>query len=255
MPVHVEGFDGGDRSSIELPAVQQKMLEALSATDKPLVVVLMNGSALAADWAKQHANAIVEAWYPGEEAGTAIAEVLTGKINPGGRLPVTFYAGTKDLPAFDDYSMSNRTYRYFHGTPLWGFGYGLSYSKFKWTNLELSTKTLDAGLPLAVDADVENISGVTGDVVSELYLTPPVTLSSPQLTLVGFERTTLAPHGKQHIHFTLNARALSTVDTGGKRAVRAGDYTLSLGGSQPAESGGASIAKSFTIRNNKELPR
>ena len=135
MPVHVEGFNGGDRTSIELPAVQQQLLEALASTGKPLVVVLMNGSALAVDWAKRHANAVVEAWYPGEEAGTAIADVLTGKTNPGGRLPVTFYADTKDLPPFDDYSMSNRTYRYFRGKPLWGFGYGLSYSTFKWTNL------------------------------------------------------------------------------------------------------------------------
>ena len=120
MPVHVEGFDGGDRTGIELPAVQQQLLEALTATGKPLVVVLMNGSALAVNWAKQHANAVVEAWYPGEEAGEAIADVLTGKTNPSGRLPVTFYAATKDLPLFDDYSMSNRTYRYFRGTPLWG---------------------------------------------------------------------------------------------------------------------------------------
>jgi beta-glucosidase len=255
MPVHVEGFDGGDRTSIELPAVQEKMLEALAATGKPLVVVLMNGSALAVDWAKQHANAIVEAWYPGEEAGTAIADVLTGGINPAGRLPVTFYAGTKDLPAFGDYSMSNRTYRYFHGTPLWGFGSGLSYSKFKWTNLKLSTKTLDAGSPLVVEADVENIAGPAGDAVSELYLTPPAAPTSPQLALVGFERTTLAPHAKQHVRFMVDARALSTVDANGVRAVRAGDYTVHLGGSQPAESSGQSIAGSFSIRGDKELPR
>jgi beta-glucosidase len=255
MPVHVEGFDGGDRTSIELPAVQEKMLESLAATGKPLVVVLMNGSALAVDWAKQHANAIVEAWYPGEEAGTAIADVLTGGINPAGRLPVTFYAGTKDLPAFGDYSMSNRTYRYFHGTPLWGFGSGLSYSKFKWTNLKLSTKTLDAGSPLVVEADVENIAGPAGDAVSELYLTPPAAPTSPQLALVGFERTTLAPHAKQHVRFMVDARALSTVDANGVRAVRAGDYTVHLGGSQPAESSGQSIAGSFSIRGDKELPR
>jgi beta-glucosidase len=255
MPVHVEGFDGGDRTSIELPAVQEKLLKSLAATGKPLVVVLMNGSALAVDWAKQHANAIVEAWYPGEEAGNAIARVLTGEINPAGRLPVTFYAGTKDLPAFSDYSMSNRTYRYFRGTPLWGFGYGLSYSTFKWTNLKLSTKTLEAGSPLIVEADVENLSSRTGDAVSELYLTPPATPTSPALALAGFERTTLAPHAKQHVRFTLNPRTLSTVDAKGIRAVRAGDYTLSLGGSQPAESNGASISTSFTIHNNKELPR
>jgi beta-glucosidase len=231
------------------------MLEAVAATGKPLVVVLMNGSALAVDWARQHANAIVEAWYPGEEAGTAIAEALTGGINPAGRLPVTFYADNKDLPPFDDYSMSNRTYRYFHGTPLWGFGYGLSYSKFKWTNLKLSTKTLDAGSPLIVEADVENIAGPAGDAVSELYVTPPAASTSPQLALVGFERTALAPHAKQHVRFTVDARALSTVDANGVRAVRAGDYTLHLGGSQPAESSGQSIAGAFNIRGNKELPR
>jgi beta-glucosidase len=254
MPVHVDGFDGGDRTSIELPAVQQKMLEALATTGKPIVVVLMNGSAIAADWAKQHANAIVEAWYPGEEAGTAIASVLTGDTNPAGRLPVTFYSGTKDLPAFDDYSMSNRTYRYFHGMPLWGFGYGLSYSKFKWTNLKLSTKTLDAGSPLIVEADVENVSGPTGDAVSELYLAPPSAPTSPQLALVGFERTSLAPHAKQHVRFVVDARVLSTVDADGVRAVRPGDYTLHLGGSQPSE-GTDSLAGTFTIRNRKDLPR
>jgi beta-glucosidase len=255
MPVHVQGFDGGDRTSVELPAVQEKLLEAVAAAGKPLVVVLMNGSALAVDWAKQHANAILEAWYPGEEAGTAIADVLTGVTNPAGRLPVTFYAGTKDLPAFDDYSMSNRTYRYFRGTPLWGFGYGLSYSRFKWTNLKLSTDTLDAGSSLVVEADVENVAGPAGDAVSELYLSPPAAPTSPRLALVGFERTTLASHTKQHVRFTLDARALSTVDKNGVRAVRAGDYILHLGGSQPAESSDKPIDASFRIRNNRELPR
>ena len=255
MPVHVEGFDGGDRTSIELPAVQEKMLEAVAATGKPMVVVLMSGSALAVDWAKQHANAIVEAWYPGEEAGTAIAQVLTGQINPAGRLPVTFYAGTKDLPSFDDYSMSHRTYRYFQGTPLWGFGYGLSYSQFKWTNVRLSAKALDAGSPLIVDADVENVAGPAGDAVSELYLTPPASATSPRLALVGFERTALSPHAKQHIRFTVDARALSTVDANGVRAVRAGDYTLHLGDAQPGESSGESIMATFSIHGDKELPR
>jgi beta-glucosidase len=220
-----------------------------------LVVVLMNGSALAVDWAKQHAHAIVEAWYPGEEAGTAIAQVLAGQINPAGRLPVTFYADTKDLPAFDNYAMNGRTYRYFQGTPLWGFGYGLSYSTFKWTNLKLSTKSLDAGSPLVVEADVENVTGPAGDAVSELYLTPPTAPTSPRLALVGLERTTLAPHARQHVRFTVDARALSSVDASGVRAVRAGDYTLHLGGSQPGEGPGDSIAASFSIHGNKELPQ
>ena len=255
MPVHVEGFDGGDRTSIELPVAQEQMLEALGATGKPLVVVLMNGSALAVDWAKEHANAVVEAWYPGEEGGTAIASVLTGEVNPGGRLPVTFYAGTQDLPPFSDYSMGNRTYRYFHGTPLWGFGYGLSYSKFQWTNLKLSTEELPAGEPLIVEADVENTSSRAGDAVSELYLTPPVAPTSPQLALVGFARTTLAPHAKQHVRFAVDARGLSTVDAEGVRAVRPGQYTVHLGGSQPAESGGGAIDASFAVRGSEELPR
>jgi beta-glucosidase len=255
MPVHVKGFDGGDRTSIELPGVQEKLLEAVAATGKPLVVVLMNGSALAVDWAKQHANAIVEAWYPGEEGGTAIANVLTGKVNPAGRLPITFYASTKDLPPFDDYSMSGRTYRYYAGTPLWGFGYGLSYSTFKWTNLKLSTDSLKAGDPLVVDAEVENTSERSGDAVSELYLTPPASPTSPRLALVGFERITLAPHAKQRVHFTVDARALSTVDADGMRAVRSGDYVLHLGGTQPTDTSEGSVAASFTIRGSEELPR
>ncbi len=255
MPVHVKGFDGGDRTSIELPAVQEKMLEAVASTGKPLVVVLMNGSALAVDWAKQHANAIVEAWYPGEEGGTAIADVLTGTTNPAGRLPITFYASTKDLPPFDDYSMAGRTYRYYAGTPLWGFGYGLSYSTFQWTNLKLSTDSLKAGEAMLVDADVENTSDRAGDAVSELYLTPPAEPTSPRLALVGFDRVTLAPHAKQHVHFVVDSRALSTVDAKGVRAVRAGDYALHLGGAQPADAADGSVSAAFKIRGSEELPR
>ena len=255
MPIQVQGFSGGDRTTIELPATQQALLESLAATGKPLVVVLMNGSALATPWLKQHANAILEGWYPGEEAGTAIAQTLTGQINPAGRLPLTFYAQTHDLPAFDDYSMNKRTYRYFQGEPLWGFGYGLSYSKFKWSNLKLSSASLTAGSDLTVDADVENVSDRAGDAVSELYLTPPASETSPHLALVGFERTTIAPHARQHVRFVLQPRALSTVDAKGKRAMRAGQYTLSLGGAQPKESEGGAVTASFTIRGSKDLPR
>jgi beta-glucosidase len=255
MPVHVDGFEGGDRSDIALPAVQEELLIALAATGKPLVVVTMNGSALGIQWAKQHANAIVEAWYPGEQAGTAIAKVLTGEINPGGRLPVTFYASSKDLPAFDDYSMSGRTYRYFHGSPLWRFGYGLSYAKFKWKNVELSSKVISAGEPVFVDADVENTSNIAGDVVSELYMTPPVSPTSPLLALVGFERTTLAPHSQKHLRFELDARILSTVDAQGIRAVRPGEYVLHLGGSQPADRDGGALRAKVTIHGTREVPR
>jgi beta-glucosidase len=255
MPVHVKGFNGGDRTTIELPAVQEKLLEAVAATGKPLVVVLMNGSALAVDWAKQHANAVVEAWYPGEEGGDAIGKVLAGAINPAGRLPVTFYASTEDLPPFDDYSMAGRTYRYYAGTPLWGFGYGLSYSTFRWTHLKLSSTTLKAGEPLVVDADVENTSERGGEAVSELYLTPPVEPTSPRLALVGFDRIAIGPHATQHVRFTLDARALSTVDAKGLRAVRAGDYVLHLGGTQPTDAAEGSASAAFVIHGSEELPR
>ena len=130
MPVHLDGFSGGDRTTISLPAVQEDLLKAVAATGKPLIVVLENGSALAIDWAAQHASAILEAWYPGEEGGTAIAETLAGDTNPAGRLPLTFYASLDQLPPFADYSMQNRTYRYFTGKPLYAFGYGLSYTTF-----------------------------------------------------------------------------------------------------------------------------
>ena len=145
MPIQVPGFSGGDRTEIGLPGAQQELLEALAATGKPLVVVLMNGSALGVNWAQEHAAAVLEAWYPGEEGGTAIAETLLGINNPAGRLPVTFYASLDQLPPFDDYSMRNRTYRYFQGKPLYGFGYGLSYSTFEYSTLRLSSAQLKAG--------------------------------------------------------------------------------------------------------------
>jgi beta-glucosidase len=254
MPVHVAGFDGGDRTSIELPKVQQQLLEAVAATGKPVIVVMMNGSALASKWAKDHAAAILEGWYPGEEGGAAIANTLAGDNNPAGRLPVTFYADTSQLPAFDDYSMAKRTYRYFTGTPLWGFGYGLSYSKFKWSNVKLSTDKLTAGDPLTLDADVENTSPVKGDAVSEVYLVPPASATAPRRVLVGFARTSLNAQQSQHIHVAIDPRSLSTVAADGKRSIEAGEYSLFVGGAQPGETGDG-VSQKFSIVGKKELPR
>lgn len=158
MKVDVPGFKGGDRTSLDLPKEEEDLLEAMKATGKPLVVVLMNGSALSVNWANQHADAILDAWYSGEEGGTAVAQTLAGVNNPAGRLPVTFYKGTDQLPDFEDYSMKNRTYRYFEGQPLYAFGYGLSYSKFEYGNLKISKDKLKAGDSLEVDADVRNTS-------------------------------------------------------------------------------------------------
>ncbi|HEY0306758.1 MAG TPA: glycoside hydrolase family 3 C-terminal domain-containing protein [Acidobacteriaceae bacterium] len=254
MPVHVDGFDGGDRTSIELPAVQQQLLKSLAETGKPLVVVLMNGSAIASQWVKEHAAAILEAWYPGEEGGTAIAQTLTGENNPAGRLPVTFYGGTDQLPAFDDYSMSNRTYRYFHGTPLWGFGYGLSYSKFHWSGLKLSTAKLTAGQPLTLDVDVANGSSRGGDAVSEVYLVPPASALAPLRALVAFERTALQPHQTKHLQITIDPRQLSGIDADGKRSIQPGTYKIFIGGAQPSDDANG-ITVQFVINETKDLPR
>ena len=195
MKIQIPGFSGGDRTDIKLPDSQVQMLQQLAATGKPLVVVLLNGSALAVNWAQDHANAILEAWYPGEAGGTAIAETLTGKNNPSGRLPLTFYTSLDELPPFTDYSMKNRTYRYFTGKPLYDFGYGLSYTKFAYSHVKLSEPTVHAGDTLTVEADVKNIGARAGDEVAELYLIPPHDGNgglSPNLQLAGFERVHLA---------------------------------------------------------------
>ncbi len=241
MPVKLEGFNGGDRTSISLPRVQEDMLKAVAATGKPIIVVLLNGSAISAAWAKEHAAAMLEAWYPGEEGGTAIAATLAGDNNPAGRLPVTFYASTDQLPAFDNYAMKGRTYRYFEGTPLFGFGYGLSYTHFTYSNLKLSTSSLHAGTSLTVDADVKNTGAFDGDEVAELYLTPPAVEGAPKLALEGFQRVHLRRGETKHVLFTLDPRQLSLVDEEGIRAVRPGQYQITIGGSQPTEASGVKV--------------
>jgi len=256
-PVHVEGFSGGDRTDIKLPEVQQQLLQAVAATGKPLVVVLMNGSALAVNWAQQHANAVLEAWYPGEDGGTAIAETLSGKNNPGGKLPLTFYASTDQLPAFDDYAMKGRTYRYFSGKPLYQFGYGLSYTSFTYSQPKLSTQALKAGDPLTVDTSVRNTGGAAGDAVVELYLIPPASDFAPRLALRSFDRVHLAAGQERKVRFTLDPRDLSLVDAEGRRSVQAGAYTIYVGGSQPPMGEAAPTAQSasLAITGSAALPK
>ena len=174
MDVAVPGFKGGDRTTLDLPKPEEDLLEALKTSGKPLVVVLMNGSALSVNWANENANAILDAWYSGEEGGAAIAETLAGVNNPSGRLPVTFYKSVDQLPPFEDYSMNNRTYRYFDGQPLYPFGYGLSYSKFAYSSVKLSTDSLNAGDPLTVEADVKNKSDREGDEVAAVFELPEI---------------------------------------------------------------------------------
>jgi beta-glucosidase len=253
MQVQVEGFVGGDRTDLDLPRVQQELLEALVATGKPLVVVLVSGSAVALNWAEQHAAAILAAWYPGEEGGTAIAETLAGANNPAGRLPVTFYASTDQLPPFKDYSMQNRTYRYFRGEPLYGFGYGMSYSSFTYNNIKLSSEKLQAGQPLTVEADVRNTSQRAGDEVVQLYLEYPPSAEGPLRALKGFDRIHLAAGETKHVKFTLTPRDLSRVTEEGEHLIQPASYSVFVGGSQPKE--GAGIRASFQITGEHKLPR
>jgi beta-glucosidase len=259
MPVHVEGFSGGDRTDIKLPAPQEQLLNQIAATGKPMVVVLLNGSALAINFAQEHANALLEAWYPGQGGGKAIADTLAGRNNPSGRLPVTFYSSLEDLPAFTDYAMQNRTYRYFKGKPLYAFGYGLSYTKFSYSHLKLSTETLQAGDTLTAEADVRNAGSIAGDEVAELYLMPPHEANgglSPNVQLEGFQRVHLAAGQVKHVIFKLDPRQLSEVDAKGTRAVQPGSYKLSVGGSQPDDPRAPQPTQtaSFTIQGTQELP-
>jgi len=254
MKVEVPGFKGGDRTSLDLPKDEEDLLEALKGTGKPLVVVLMNGSAISVDGASDNANAILDAWYSGEEGGTAIAQTLAGVNNPAGRLPVTFYKSVEQLPPFEDYSMKDRTYRYFKGQPLYAFGYGLSYSKFEYSNLKPSTTKLKAGDSLTVGADVRNVSQREGEEVVELYLSFPKSSSAPIHALRGFTRISLGAGETRHVTFTLNARDLSEVDEKGDRIVARGEYRVSVGGGQPLTSVAPQAEAAFRIDGNQRLP-
>jgi beta-glucosidase len=253
MNVHVQGFDGGDRTDIGLPEVQEKLLEAVKATGKPLVVVLTSGSAIAANWANEHADAVLEAWYSGEAGGTAIAETLAGANNPSGRLPVTFYRDTKDLPAFTDYSMRNRTYRYFKGPVLYPFGYGLSYTKFAYRDIKLSRSSIAAGAAVTVTATVRNSGGLAGDEVAELYIEAPQDAGVEHPSLAGFTRIHLAPGESRQISLEVDPRSLSRVDEQGLRHIAPGDYMLSLGSGQPGT--GQGLRTKLHIAGSTTLPR
>ena len=253
MPVSEPGFLGGDRTSIDLPQPEQDLVEAVSATGKPLAVVLLNGSALSVNWINEHANAILEAWYPGEEGGAAIAETLSGKYNPAGRLPVTFYTGVDQLPNFEDYGMANRTYRYFNGKPLFPFGYGLSYTKFSYSDLSVPTSADAAGQPLGADVTVTNTGKVAGDEVVQLYLKFPPVKGAPLIALRGFERIHLDPGASQHVHFELKPRDLGMVTEDGNPIIAQGDYTISIGGGQPG-TGAPVVSGHFHVDGQYALP-
>jgi beta-glucosidase len=252
MRVNLPGFLGGDRTSIDLPEPEENLVEAVAATGKPVVVVLMNGSALAVNWINEHANAVLEAWYSGEEGGTAIAETLSGRSNPAGRLPVTFYESDSQLPNFENYSMEGRTYRYFKGTPLYPFGYGLSYTTFSYSDLTLPA-AVAAGQPMAAEVNVTNTGKLAGDEVVQLYLSFPSVPGAPIRALRAFQRIHLDPGQSQKVRFDLKPRDLSMVTDNGTVDIPEGKYSVSVGGGQP-NTGAATVAGTFEVNGSIVLP-
>ncbi|MGZ3754559.1 MAG: glycoside hydrolase family 3 C-terminal domain-containing protein [Mucilaginibacter sp.] len=227
------GFSGGDRTSILLPEVQTQLLKELKATGKPVVFVMMTGSAIATPWESENIPAIVNAWYGGQDAGTALADVLFGDYNPAGRLPVTFYKSDNDLGSFEDYSMNNRTYRYFTGTPLYGFGFGLSYTNFAYSDLVVPA-SIPAGKKVVVSVKVTNTGKMDGDEVAELYLSHPgVKTKAPIRALKGFDRTFIKAGQSKIIKFELKPEDLSLVDADGNSHAVKGKLMITAGGSQP----------------------
>jgi len=220
MPVEIPGFNGGDRTSLALPAPQEKLVEEAIKTGKPVVVVLTSGSAIAANYAAEHAAALLEAWYGGEETGTAIAETLAGINNPAGRLPVTFYRSVDQLPPFTDYDMQGHTYRYFKGDPLYSFGYGLSYSSFAYSGLN-AKRTGDGA---EVSVQVKNTSGRDGDEVVQVYVSGSGLAGDPIRQLAGFQRIHLKAGATQQVDFKLTTSQLP------KQNIK-----ISVGGGQPLD--------------------
>jgi beta-glucosidase len=233
MDIDIKGFDHGDRTNLKLPDVQEELIKEVSALGKPVVLVLLTGSAVAVNWEDKNIPAIIEAWYPGQAAGTAIADVLFGDYNPGGRLPVTFYKSIKDLPSFEQYNMTNQTYRYFKGEPLYPFGYGLSYTTFKYANLKINNE-YKIGDSVRASVEVKNTGKISGDEVVQVYisdLNSPVPV--PVRSLKGFKRIHLLPRETKTVEFTISPDAFSIINDSNEKIIVPGKFEISVGGGQP----------------------
>ena len=233
MKIKVEGFNGGDRVTLGLPNNQVELIKEVKKLGKPMVLVLMNGSALSIPQEDKLFPAILEAWYPGQAGGTAIADVLFGDYNPAGRLPVTFYNDVKDIPPFDNYAMEGKTYRYFKDKTLYDFGFGLSFTKFAYSNI-YTDKTTKGDKPQQVTVDVKNTGKLKGDEVVQLYLSHincPYTM--PIRSLEGFQRINLNPGETKTVTFTLKPEQLAVLNNNNKFVIEPGEIQLSIGGCQP----------------------
>lgn len=235
--------ESGDRLNINLPEVQEELLKAVYKTGKPVILVVEAGSSLAINWAKEHIPAIIYIWYPGEEGGSALADVIFGNYNPGGRLPVTFYKSLEQLPPFDNYNMENRTYRFFKGKPLYEFGYGLSYTDFKYENLCFEKENFEIFENIIFSVDIHNVGNMNGEEVIQVYIkNMSVAAATLNFELKEFKRVSLKKGEKKKVSFKLLPEAFSSVDQKGKRFIRPGKYKIYIGGSQPTkEKSGAGI--------------
>jgi beta-glucosidase len=257
LTAHVEGEEGeatfsdagGDRVDIGLPGVQQQFLERLCETGKPVVLVLMSGSALAVPWAQEHVPAILQAWYPGQQGGHAIADVLFGDYNPAGRLPVTFPVSVDQLPPFEEYAMRERTYRFAPDEPLYRFGYGLSYTRFSYENLRITPGVIAAGDSVSVSVDVTNCGERDGDEVVQLYVSDvEASVPVPRLHLEGFRRVRLEAGATTTVDFELDTRQLAAYDDEGRPFVEAGEFAISVGGGQPADDTAGAVSGTLTVK-------
>ena len=233
MPVKLDGFNYGDRTDIDLPDVQQQLIQKLEATGKPVVLVNFSGSAMALNWENENLDAIVQAFYPGEKAGTAIARVLWGEANPSGRLPVTFYRNLDGFADFDDYDMTNRTYRYFDGEVLYPFGYGLNYSDFSYSALS-APASHNSAQPLTLEVDISNSSDRDGEEVTQVYFSmPDAPVNTPRRELKGFTRSAISAGEKQTVAITVDADELTYIDEQGNKQPYTGKLVVSVGSGQP----------------------
>jgi beta-glucosidase len=256
MSVQAPGFAGGDRTSLDLPAPQQALLERLHGTGKPVVLVLINGSAMSVNWADAHLPAIIEAWYPGGDGGQAVAELIAGDFSPSGRLPLTFYRSADDLPAFTDYGMAGRTYRYFAGQPLYPFGYGLNYTQFRYGEARLAQSRITAGSAAQVEVTVSNAGERDGEEVVQLYVSRDGEGAARQ-SLAGFQRVLLRAGESRTVTFDIAPSALGGVDAEGRRSVQPGEARIWVGGGQPgvaAERQAPGAGAVLTITGSRDLP-
>jgi beta-glucosidase len=242
MPIHVDGFAGGDRTALDLPKTQEDLVKAIKETGKPTILVLLNGSAIAVNWENENLDAIISAGYPGQEGGNAVADVLFGDYNPAGRLPVTYYKSVEQLPAFDNYDMEGRTYRYFRGEPLYPFGYGLSYTTFKYEDLKLAKK-VKIGEPVTVKVKVTNTGKMAGEEVVQLYVNDEeASTPRPKVQLEGFKRIHLNAGESKQVEFVLTPRQFSIIAENEKRVIENGWFTISVGGGQPDDKNAKAVS-------------